>query len=171
MIVSPVLVFAALIVLYLFSAIRVLREYERGVVFRLGKLLPQPKGPGIVLVFARADRLRGRRQGKRHLEERLRPSRPHALAQLVGFFERVADGAQLGDLPHGGARGSAPHPLVVMKRDRRERDLRRRGAGGGPDRRGREPQSPSQGLRNLPRSPARAVFRTGARRRRRQRGR
>jgi len=55
MIISPVLVFAALVVLYLISAVRVLREYERGVVFRLGKLLPQPKGPGVVLVFAPID--------------------------------------------------------------------------------------------------------------------
>jgi len=41
----------AVIVLYALSCIRVLKEYERGVVFRLGRVLPQPKGPGIVLVF------------------------------------------------------------------------------------------------------------------------
>jgi regulator of protease activity HflC (stomatin/prohibitin superfamily) len=35
----------------------VLNEYERGVIFRLGKLLPQPKGPGVVLVFAPIDRM------------------------------------------------------------------------------------------------------------------
>ena len=34
-----------------------LREYERGVVFRLGRVLPQAKGPGIVLVFAPIDRM------------------------------------------------------------------------------------------------------------------
>jgi regulator of protease activity HflC (stomatin/prohibitin superfamily) len=44
-------------VLYLISSIKVLNEYERGVVFRLGKLLPQPKGPGVVLVFAPIDRM------------------------------------------------------------------------------------------------------------------
>jgi regulator of protease activity HflC (stomatin/prohibitin superfamily) len=55
MIVSPLLVFALLLALYLFSSIHVLREYERGVVFRLGKLLPQPRGPGIVLVFRPID--------------------------------------------------------------------------------------------------------------------
>jgi regulator of protease activity HflC (stomatin/prohibitin superfamily) len=55
MILSPSLVVAALIVLYLFSSIHILREYERGVIFRLGKLLPQPKGPGIVLVFRPID--------------------------------------------------------------------------------------------------------------------
>jgi regulator of protease activity HflC (stomatin/prohibitin superfamily) len=55
MIASPVLIVAAVLVLYLLSAIHILREYERGVVFRLGKLLPQPKGPGIILVFRPID--------------------------------------------------------------------------------------------------------------------
>jgi regulator of protease activity HflC (stomatin/prohibitin superfamily) len=44
-------------VFYLFSSIKILNEYERAVVFRLGKLLPQPKGPGIALVFAPLDRM------------------------------------------------------------------------------------------------------------------
>jgi regulator of protease activity HflC (stomatin/prohibitin superfamily) len=39
------------------SSIKILNEYERGVVFRLGKLLPQPKGPGVILVFAPLDRM------------------------------------------------------------------------------------------------------------------
>ena len=43
--------------LYLLSSIKILSEYERGVIFRLGRLLPQAKGPGIVLVFAPIDRL------------------------------------------------------------------------------------------------------------------
>ena len=38
-------------------SINILAEYERGVIFRLGKLLPQPKGPGVVLVFAPIDRM------------------------------------------------------------------------------------------------------------------
>src|SRR5689334_17044988 len=42
---------------YIVSSINILNEYERGVVFRLGKLLPQPKGPGVVLVFAPLDRM------------------------------------------------------------------------------------------------------------------
>ena len=46
-----------LIVLYLLSSIKILREYERGVIFRLGRLLPKPKGPGIILVFAPLDRI------------------------------------------------------------------------------------------------------------------
>jgi regulator of protease activity HflC (stomatin/prohibitin superfamily) len=43
--------------LYLLSSIKILREYERGVIFRLGRVLPQPKGPGIALVFAPIDRM------------------------------------------------------------------------------------------------------------------
>jgi regulator of protease activity HflC (stomatin/prohibitin superfamily) len=55
MIVSPLLVIGFVLVLYLISSIHILREYERGVVFRLGKLLPEPKGPGIILVFRPID--------------------------------------------------------------------------------------------------------------------
>jgi regulator of protease activity HflC (stomatin/prohibitin superfamily) len=54
---SPLLIVVVIIALYLISSIKILNEYERGVVFRLGKLLPQPKGPGVVLVFAPIDRL------------------------------------------------------------------------------------------------------------------
>ena len=54
---SSVLILTIVIVLYLFSSIQILNEYERGVIFRLGKLLPDPKGPGIVLVFRPIDRI------------------------------------------------------------------------------------------------------------------
>ncbi len=54
---NPGAIFLLLVVLYVFSSIKILREYERGVIFRLGKLLSQPKGPGIVLVFAPIDRM------------------------------------------------------------------------------------------------------------------
>ena len=54
---TPGAIFLLLVVLYVFSSIKILREYERGVIFRLGKLLSQPKGPGIVLVFAPIDRM------------------------------------------------------------------------------------------------------------------
>jgi regulator of protease activity HflC (stomatin/prohibitin superfamily) len=54
---SPLLVGFLLLGLYLLTSIKVLNEYERGVVFRLGKLLPAPKGPGVVLVFAPIDRM------------------------------------------------------------------------------------------------------------------
>ncbi|HTD23299.1 MAG TPA: slipin family protein [Terriglobales bacterium] len=47
----------AIVVIYLLSSIKILREYERGVVFRLGRVLSQPKGPGVVLVFAPLDRI------------------------------------------------------------------------------------------------------------------
>ncbi len=43
--------------LYVLSSIKILREYERGVIFRLGRLLPHAKGPGIILVFAPVDRM------------------------------------------------------------------------------------------------------------------
>ena len=46
-----------IVVLYLMTSIKILREYERGVIFRLGRVLPQPKGPGIILVFAPIDRI------------------------------------------------------------------------------------------------------------------
>lgn len=46
-----------ILILYLLSAIKILNEYERGVVFRLGRVLPQPKGPGLVLVFQPIDRM------------------------------------------------------------------------------------------------------------------
>jgi regulator of protease activity HflC (stomatin/prohibitin superfamily) len=55
--ITPPLVIALIVVLYLVSSIKILNEYERGVIFRLGKVLPQPKGPGIVLVFAPIDRM------------------------------------------------------------------------------------------------------------------
>jgi len=46
-----------IVVLYLFSSIKILREYERGVIFRLGRVLERPKGPGVILVFAPIDRI------------------------------------------------------------------------------------------------------------------
>src|SRR5205807_2961667 len=46
-----------LIVLFLISAIKVAREYERGIVFRLGRLLPEPKGPGLFLLIPVIDRM------------------------------------------------------------------------------------------------------------------
>jgi len=48
---------AIIVVLYALSSIKILREYERGVIFRLGRLLPYAKGPGIILVFAPVDRM------------------------------------------------------------------------------------------------------------------
>ena len=48
----PVFVVAAIFFFsWLFSCINILKEYERGVIFRLGRVLPQPKGPGLIFVF------------------------------------------------------------------------------------------------------------------------
>jgi len=51
------IIIISLVVLYLLNAIKVLREYERGVIFRLGRVLPKPKGPGLILVFPPIDRI------------------------------------------------------------------------------------------------------------------
>jgi regulator of protease activity HflC (stomatin/prohibitin superfamily) len=55
--ISYPIIIIALIVLYMLNAIKVLREYERGVIFRLGRVLPKPKGPGLILVFPPIDKL------------------------------------------------------------------------------------------------------------------
>ena len=47
----------ALVALYLLTCIRVLNEYERGVIFRLGRAMPKPKGPGLIMVFWPVDRM------------------------------------------------------------------------------------------------------------------
>jgi regulator of protease activity HflC (stomatin/prohibitin superfamily) len=52
---SPGLIAGVVLALYLISCIYILNEYERGVIFRLGKLLPHPKGPGIIFVFRPID--------------------------------------------------------------------------------------------------------------------
>jgi regulator of protease activity HflC (stomatin/prohibitin superfamily) len=54
---SPLLVVVFVIVVYLFSCIHILKEYERGVVFRLGKLLSAAKGPGLIFIFRPIDSL------------------------------------------------------------------------------------------------------------------
>ena len=46
-----------IIALYLLSSIKILAEYERGVIFRLGRVLADPKGPGLILVFSPIDRI------------------------------------------------------------------------------------------------------------------
>ncbi len=43
--------------IYLLSSVKILAEYERGVIFRLGRVLSKPKGPGLILVFAPIDRI------------------------------------------------------------------------------------------------------------------
>ncbi len=46
-----------IVVLYVLSSIKILKEYERGVIFRLGRVLGTAKGPGVILVFAPIDRI------------------------------------------------------------------------------------------------------------------
>jgi regulator of protease activity HflC (stomatin/prohibitin superfamily) len=50
-------VVVGIIFFYILNSIKILREYERGVIFRLGRVLPKPKGPGLILVFAPIDRM------------------------------------------------------------------------------------------------------------------
>ena len=57
MAIDPLTIGIIIVVIYLISSIKILPEYERGVIFRLGRVLPQPKGPGIILVFAPIDRI------------------------------------------------------------------------------------------------------------------
>jgi regulator of protease activity HflC (stomatin/prohibitin superfamily) len=51
------IVAVVIVLIYIFSVINILREYERGVIFRLGRLLPEAKGPGIIFVFRPIDRI------------------------------------------------------------------------------------------------------------------
>src|SRR3982751_1367272 len=53
----PIIIVVIILVLYLLSSIKILPEYERGVIFRLGRLLSEAKGPGIFLVFAPIDKI------------------------------------------------------------------------------------------------------------------
>ncbi len=56
MITTPLIVILV-VAAYVLSCLKVLNEYERGVIFRLGKLLPEPKGPGLIVVFVPIDRM------------------------------------------------------------------------------------------------------------------
>ena len=55
--VSPVVFVLGAFVFWLLLSVKVLNEYERGVIFRLGKVLPQPKGPGLIVVAWPIDRV------------------------------------------------------------------------------------------------------------------
>ncbi len=57
MLISPAVIVVLIVLLYVISSIKILAEYERGVIFRLGKLLERAKGPGIILVFKPIDRM------------------------------------------------------------------------------------------------------------------
>jgi len=53
----PLWIIIGILALYILNSIKVLREYERGVIFRLGRVLHKPKGPGLILVFSPIDRM------------------------------------------------------------------------------------------------------------------
>jgi len=55
--ISTFFVVAGIVVIWLFSCINIFRDYERGVIFRLGRALPQPKGPGLIFVFKPFDQI------------------------------------------------------------------------------------------------------------------
>lgn len=55
--ITPWVIAIGILVLYLLSVVNILREYERAVIFRLGRLMPEAKGPGLILVFWPLDRL------------------------------------------------------------------------------------------------------------------
>src|SRR6476619_1794483 len=46
-----------LVLLFFFASVKVAREYERGIIFRLGRLLPEPKGPGLFILIPIVDRM------------------------------------------------------------------------------------------------------------------
>jgi regulator of protease activity HflC (stomatin/prohibitin superfamily) len=45
------------VALYILFSVKILRQYEKGVIFRLGKLMPKPKGPGLIFVFRPIDQM------------------------------------------------------------------------------------------------------------------
>ncbi len=53
----PYLFLIVLVVFFLISAIKILNEYERGVIFRLGRVLGAPKGPGLIILIPVIDRM------------------------------------------------------------------------------------------------------------------
>jgi len=57
MIAYPPLIIVGVIIFYLISVIKILNEYERGVIFRLGRVLGNAKGPGLIFVFWPLDRM------------------------------------------------------------------------------------------------------------------
>ena len=54
---APTLVGILIFAIWFYNSVKILREYERGVIFRLGKVLPKPKGPGLILVLWPIDKM------------------------------------------------------------------------------------------------------------------
>ena len=63
--VVAVVAVAIILLLFMISAVKVAREYERGVIFRLGRLLDPPKGPGLFLLIPIIDRMIKRSEERR----------------------------------------------------------------------------------------------------------
>jgi regulator of protease activity HflC (stomatin/prohibitin superfamily) len=53
----PAITIIVIVLFLLFNWIKVLKEYERGVIFRLGRVLPRPKGPGLIFVLYPIDKM------------------------------------------------------------------------------------------------------------------
>ena len=53
----PFIFIIIIVIFFLFSAIKILNEYERGVIFRLGRVLGTPKGPGLIILIPIIDRM------------------------------------------------------------------------------------------------------------------
>jgi regulator of protease activity HflC (stomatin/prohibitin superfamily) len=53
----PVLFAVAIVILYLFSSVNILKEYERGVIFRLGRVKQAAAGPGVIFIFRPLDQI------------------------------------------------------------------------------------------------------------------
>jgi regulator of protease activity HflC (stomatin/prohibitin superfamily) len=54
---NPLIIVAVVAIFFILSWIKVLKEYERGIIFRLGRVLDKPKGPGLILVLSPVDKL------------------------------------------------------------------------------------------------------------------
>ena len=92
-------VLLGILLLYLLSSIKILAEYERGVIFRLGRILAQPKGPGLILVFAPIDRM----------VRNLPADRGHGSSSTgCGDARQRHSQSQRGDLFPGGGADPAP---------------------------------------------------------------
>ena len=74
---SPVVFVLGLVVFWVLLSVKVLNEYERGVIFRLGKVLPQAKGPGLIVVAWPIDRM-VRASGREDALEQARELYPKA---------------------------------------------------------------------------------------------
>ncbi len=83
----PLLVIIIILALYLLNCIKILREYERAVVFSLGRLSPPDRGPGLIFIFA-------------PIQKMVRVDLPGRALRLVGYpvSEEIADRRVIADV-------------------------------------------------------------------------